>query len=81
MKKKIIKVEQFKNDIIGTKENIFNPPLRFGTVSIASNIFTLFMSYTYVLSCKMTMSLHLRRLRISINNEKQNKYRALFMKE
>lgn len=33
-------------------------PLIFGTVSKVSKIERLFISYTYALSCKMTMSLH-----------------------
>lgn len=37
-----------------------NSPLIFGTVSKVSKIERLFNSYTYALSCKMTMSLHQR---------------------
>lgn len=56
-----------------------NSPLKFGTVSMVSKIVRLLMSYTYVLSCKRTTSLHFPRQSISVFSTEEKK--VLFFNE
>lgn len=64
---KIISIAQITNANIGTKEIFSTPPFGFGTVSMESKILTVFKSYTYVLSCKTTISLHINKTQCQYN--------------